>query len=101
MSSEALGNKRRIRTPDVPNATDPDSENTSRSDEYLRMLEEDIQGEYCEVQESEVDIALEAGGREGEGVTRGQESPPHQVISVGVARLFRLLLRSRPRFNDW
>jgi hypothetical protein len=29
MSSEALGNKRRARTPDVPNAPDPQSENTS------------------------------------------------------------------------
>ena len=29
MSSEVLGNKRRARTPDVPNAPDPQSENTS------------------------------------------------------------------------
>jgi hypothetical protein len=71
-------------------------------------------------QESEVDIVMEAGGRDGEGVTRGQEgrmrensqehlgpkefnpfklelAPPNQVILATVARLFRLLSRSRPR----
>ena len=56
MSSEALGNKCRARAPDVPNAPDPRSENTSVA------------------QESEVDKALEAGGRGSEGSTRGQES---------------------------
>ncbi|MEI7747333.1 MAG: hypothetical protein WCJ28_07320, partial [Actinomycetota bacterium] len=74
MSSEALGNTRRARSPDVPNAPDPRSENTSAADEYLRMVEEDVQEDYCGEEESEVDNALEAGGREGEGATRGQES---------------------------
>ena len=38
------GQKRRARTPDVPNARDPHSENTSGSDddEYLGMLQEDV-----------------------------------------------------------
>ena len=74
MSSEALGNKRRARTPDVPNAPDPRSENTSAADEYLGMVEEDVQENYCGEEESGVDNALEAGGREGEVATRGQES---------------------------
>ncbi len=47
MSSEALGSKRRARTPDVPNAPDPRSENTSAADEDLRMLEEDVQEDCC------------------------------------------------------
>ena len=74
MSSEVLANKRRARAPDVPNAHDPHSENTSRADEYLRLLEQDVQEDYCGEKESEVDNALEAGGREGEGATRRQES---------------------------
>jgi hypothetical protein len=74
MSSEALGNKRRARAPDVPNAPDPRSENTSAADEYHRMVEEDVQEDYCGEEESEVENALEAGGRDGEGATRGQES---------------------------
>jgi hypothetical protein len=74
MSREALGNKRRARKPDVPNAPDPRSENTSAADQYLGMVEEDVQEEYCGEEESEVDNSLEAGGREGEGATRGQES---------------------------
>ena len=74
MSSEALGNKRRARAPDVPNAPDPRPEDTSAADEYLGMGEEDVQEDYCGKEESEVDNALEAGGREGEGATRGQES---------------------------
>ena len=74
MSSEALGNKRRARTPDVPNAPDPRSENTSAADEYLGMVEQDVQEDYYGEEESEVDNAFEAGRREGEGVTRGQKS---------------------------
>ena len=74
MGSKALGSKRRARTPDVPNAPDPRSENTSATDEDLRMLEEDVQEDYCGEEESEVENALEAGGREGKAVTRGQES---------------------------
>ena len=74
MSSEALGNKCRARAPDVPNAPDPRSEDTSAADEYLGMGEEDVQEDYCGEEESEVDNALGAGGREGEGATRGQES---------------------------
>jgi hypothetical protein len=45
MSSEALGNKRRVRIPDVSNACDPHSENTSGADAYLGLLEEDVQEE--------------------------------------------------------
>ncbi len=71
MSSEALGTKRRARAPDVPNAPDPRSENTSATDEYLGMVEEDLQEDYCGKEVSQVDNALEAGGREGEGATRG------------------------------
>ncbi len=74
MSSEALSNKRRARTPDVPNAPGPRSENTSAADEYLGMVENDVQEDYCGEEESEVENALEAGGREGEGATRGRES---------------------------
>jgi hypothetical protein len=74
MSSEALGNKRHARSPDVPNAPDPRPKNASAADEYLGMVEEDVQKDYCAEVESEVDNALEAGGREGQGVTRGQES---------------------------
>ena len=74
MSSEALGNKRRARAPDVPNAPDPRSENTSTADEYLGMVEQGVQEDYCGDEESEVGNALGAGGREGEGATRGQES---------------------------
>ena len=74
MSSEALANKRRARAPDVPNAPDPHSENTSGADESLRLLEQDVQEDYCGEEESEVDNALEAGGREGEVATRRQES---------------------------
>ena len=74
MSSEALGNKRRSPTPDVANASDPHSENTSGADACLRLLEQDVQEDYCWEEESEVDNALDAGRREGEGVTRGQES---------------------------
>ena len=48
MSSEDLVIKRRARTPDVPNAPDPCSENTSAADEDLRMLEEDVQEDYEE-----------------------------------------------------
>jgi hypothetical protein len=71
MSSEALGNKRRSPTPDVvANASDPHSENTSGTDACLR----DVQEGYCGEEESEVDDALETGGGEGEGVTRGQDS---------------------------
>ena len=73
MSSEALGNKRRARTPDVPNAPDPHSENTS-SGADVRLLEQAVQDDYCGEKESEVNNALESGGREGEGVIRGQES---------------------------
>jgi len=74
MSTEALGNKRRARTPDVPNAPDPPSENTSAADAYLGMVEQDVQEDYCGEEESEVGNALETGGKEGKGVTRGQES---------------------------
>ena len=74
MSSEALGTKRRARAPDVPNAPDPRSENTSAADEYLGMVEEDVEEDYCGEEESEVDNALLSGGREGEGATRGRES---------------------------
>jgi len=74
MSSEALDNKRRSQTPDVPNTPDPRSENSSASDEYLGMVDEDVEEDYCGEEESEVDNALGAGGREGEGATRGQES---------------------------
>ena len=74
MSSQALGNKRRARTPDVPNAPDPPSENTSAADAYLGMVEQDVQEDYCGEEESEVDNALEAGGSGGEEATRGQES---------------------------
>ena len=73
MSSEALGKKLRARAPDVSNAPDPRPENTS-ADEYLGMVREDVQEDYCGEEESEVDDALEAGGREDEGVTSGQES---------------------------
>ena len=69
MSSEALGNKRRSPTPDVANASDPHSENTSGADACLRLLEQDVQEDYCGEQESEVDNTLEARGGEGEGVT--------------------------------
>jgi hypothetical protein len=74
MSSEALGNKRRARSPDVPNALDPRPKNTSATDEYLGMVQEVVQKDYCGEEESEVDNALGAGGREGERATRGQES---------------------------
>ena len=74
MSSEALGNKRRARTPDVPNAPDTHSENTSGADACLDLLEQDVQEDYCGEEESEVDNALEAGGSGGEEATRGQES---------------------------
>jgi hypothetical protein len=73
-TTEALVNKRRSRTPDVPNVPDPRSENTSATDEYLGMVEEDVTQNYCGEEESEVDNALEAGGREGDGATRGQAS---------------------------
>ena len=52
MTSEALGNKRRARTPDVPNAPDPRSENTSAADEYLGMVEQDVQEDCCGEEES-------------------------------------------------
>ncbi len=65
MSSEALGTKRRARTPDVPNAPDPTSEDTSGADEYFGMLQEDVQEDCCGEEESEEDNVLEAGGREG------------------------------------
>ena len=74
MSSEALGNKRRARTSHVANAPDLHSENTSGADEYLGMFQEDVQEDYFGAEEKEVDNGLEAGGREGEGVTHGQES---------------------------
>jgi hypothetical protein len=74
MSSEALGNRRRARTSDVPNAPDPHSENTSAADEYLGLFEEDVLEDYCAEEESEVGNALGARGREGAGATRGQES---------------------------
>jgi hypothetical protein len=75
MSSEALGSKHRARTPDVPKAPDPRSEKTSAADEYLGMVEgEEVQADYCGEEESEVDNPLEAGGRKGEGATRGQDS---------------------------
>ena len=74
MSSEALVNKLRARAPDAPNAPHPHSENTSVSDEYLGMVREDTQEDYCGEEESEVDDALEEGEREDERATRGQES---------------------------
>ncbi len=74
MSLEALGNKRHARTPDVPNAPVPHSENTIAADEYLGMVEEDVQEAYCGEEESEVENSLETGGREGEGLKHGQES---------------------------
>ena len=74
MSSKALGNKRRARAPDVPNAPDPHSENTSAAGENLGMVEEDVQEDYCGEEESEADNALGSGGKEGEGASRGQES---------------------------
>ena len=74
ISSETLVNKCHTRTPDVPNAPNPHSENTSVADEYLGMLQEDVQEEYCGEEDSEVDNSLETGGREDEGVILGQES---------------------------
>ena len=38
------------------------------------MLQEDVQEDYCGEEDSEVDNVLESGGREDEGVIRGQES---------------------------
>ena len=64
MSSEALGKSA---------ARDPHSENTSGSDEYLGVLQEDVQEDNCGEEERVVENALEAGEREGEGVTCGQE----------------------------
>ena len=102
----------------MPSAPDPHSKNTRVTDECLRLLEVDVQEDYCGEDESEMDYVLETGGREDEGVTRGHASrmrensqkhlgpqemkpfkvaPPHQVTSAGVTRLFRLLSRSRPR----
>jgi hypothetical protein len=52
----------------------PHWENTSAAGEDLLNSGEDVQEDYCGEEESEVDNALEEGGREGEGVTRGQES---------------------------
>ncbi len=74
MSSEALGNERRASTPDVPNAPDPHSENNSAANEHHRLLKEDVQEGYCGEEESEVNNALEAGGREVEGFMRGRDS---------------------------
>jgi len=71
---EALGSKRRVPTPDVPNAPDPHSKNTSTAVVGLRLVEEDVKEDNCREEESTVDNVLEAGEREGEGVTRGQES---------------------------
>ena len=68
MSSEALGNERRASTPE------PHSENNSAANEDHRLLKEDVQEDYCWEEESEVNNALKAGGREGEGITRGHES---------------------------
>jgi hypothetical protein len=80
MGSGALGNKRRSPTPDVPNAPDPHSNyNTSAPDACLRLFEEDTQEDYCGEEEDEVCNALEVGGREGEGVTRGQESRMREI----------------------
>ena len=58
----------------MQNAPDPRSENTSAADEYLGMVEEDVQEDYCGEEESEVDNALGAGGKDGEGAMCGQES---------------------------
>ena len=62
--------------PDVSNAPDPHSENTSAVDEYLGMVEEEVQEVYSLEDESEVDNALETGGREGEsrGYARSRKS---------------------------
>jgi hypothetical protein len=107
-----------LKAPDVPNAPDPHSENTSGSDEYLGVLQEDVQEDHCGEEEREVENALEAGGKEGEGVTRRQESrmrenseehlgpqemKPFKAGSPalshigGCRKTSRLLSRSRPR----
>ena len=72
--SEALVNKRRAQTYYVSNVPDPRSENTSATDEYLGMVEEDVQEDYCGEEDSEVDNTLGTGGRDDEGTTHGQES---------------------------
>ena len=48
--------------------------NTSAADACLQLSEEDAQEDYRREEESEADNALEAGGREGVGVRRGQKS---------------------------
>jgi predicted small lipoprotein YifL len=49
-----------LATPDVANASDPHSENTSGADACLRLSEQDVQKDYCGEEESEVDDALES-----------------------------------------
>ncbi len=63
----------RANTP-VPSAPDPYSEDMSGAGEYLGMLQENVQEDCSGEEEIDVENALKAGGREGEGVTRGHES---------------------------
>jgi hypothetical protein len=76
MSSETLGNKHRAQTPDVPNTPDPTRRIPAAQMNTLECYKKtDVHREdYCGEEESEVGNALETGGKEGKGVTRGQES---------------------------
>jgi hypothetical protein len=92
-----LDNKRHSRTPDVPNAPNPRSENTSATDEYFAMLQEDVQEDYCGEEEIEVDHAMKAGGRDGEGVTCGQESRVRECSKedLGLQEIKPLFIMNR------
>jgi hypothetical protein len=86
MSSEASGNECRTSTSDVLNVPGPHSENSSSADGHHRLLEEDVQEDYCGEEEMEVGNALEAGRREDNVVTHGQESflevPPKKLAGT-------------------
>jgi hypothetical protein len=98
MSSEASGNECHASTSDVPNAPGPHSENSSSADGHHRLLEEDVQEDYYGEVVIEVGNALEAGRREGNVVTRGQES----FLDVPVKKLAGTSRTSRDEpFRSW
>jgi hypothetical protein len=52
----------------VPNAPDPHSENTSGSNEYLGVLQEDVQEDHCGQEEREVKNAWRQEGKKAKGL---------------------------------
>ena len=55
-------------------------------DEYLRLLEENVQEDNCGEEESEVDIVMEAAGREGEGVMLHEDKKSNARKIAGTSR---------------